>query len=583
MRTKRTDRLRGAALVLAALSVLACSVLTPTRATPAAATQAATAGATSTARPSGTPRPSQTPVVFLTNTAIPRDTATPEGEYVELTFGVGRDETLVQVGLPPTLGGLDPALTTGAADGYIGHLFSGLVRIGPDLQVEPDLAESWVASDDGLVYTFTLRADAAFATGKALTAAEVQFSWERAADPATGSTTALTYLGDIAGVRAKAEGTADTIAGVVVVDDRTLVVTLEQPRTQFVAKLTYPAAFVVDPENVAQGERWMQQPNASGPFRLRGFVANTAMVFERNPGYHTPAGVPYVAYLFAPPELGSELYQTGQIDIAFLNADTAARVRDEADPLHAEWLTTTSLCTIMLRLDVNRPPLDDPQVRLALALSLDRAGLRDALSSMETPVADTILPPGLPGYFADQPRHDFDVNAAQTALAASRYAGAMPPIVLAEVGQPSALTAGVAGMWREYLGVEVDLQVIQSLARPAAGASLGHVVVYSWCADYPDPENFLEVLFHSTSEFNVSAYANPQVDAWLDEARADRDPVHRLDLYRQVEAQLLSEVAVIPWIHPLYERLVKPYVQGFVLQPMGAPMIQRVTLERTTP
>jgi ABC-type oligopeptide transport system substrate-binding subunit len=105
-------------------------------------------------------------------------------------------------------------------------------------------------------------------------------------------------------------------------------------------------------------------------------------------------------------------------------------------------------------------------------------------------------------------------------------------------------------------------------------------MVYTWCADYPDPENFLEVLFYSTSSFNISAYSNPQVDAWLAEARADPDPAHRLDLFRQAETQILSDVAVIPWLYPTTERLVKPYVKGYVLPPMGAPVIHLVRLER---
>jgi oligopeptide transport system substrate-binding protein len=330
----------------------------------------------------------------------------------------------------------------------------------------------------------------------------------------------------------------------------------------------------------------MIEPNASGPFKLREFDPNQAIVFERNPGYHTPAGVSYAAYLFAPFDLGSLLYEAGEIDLGFVDAQTFDRVRDPADPLSGQWQTTTSLCTLMLRLDVARPPLDDPQVRQALALALDRAALRTTLAGPEAVLAETVLPPGLPGFAADLPRQTFNLDQAKAALAASNYAADMPPIVLADPGgplQPSAIGAAVAAMWRDHLGLTVNLEVLTSSAKPAPGESHGHVMVYNWCADYPDPENFLEVLFHSGSTFNIAAYANPQVDAWLDEARAHPDPALRFALYRQVETQLLTDVAVIPWLHPTYERLVKPYVQGYVLAPMGVPIVHRITLEPFMP
>ena len=228
------DRRLAAALLLAALSVIACNVLAPRGAAPAAGTAMAPPQATGEA-PAETADPgaSPTPVVFATNTRVPRPTApataTP-GIFIEEAYGLPREQTFIQVGLPPTPAALDPALTTGAADGYVGHLFSGLVRLSPDLQVEPDLAESWTTSPDGLVYTFTLRPNLAFASGRPLTAADVVYSWDRAADPATASPTVATYLGDIAGLRARLGGTATTITGLAAPDDRTLVVTLDRPR-----------------------------------------------------------------------------------------------------------------------------------------------------------------------------------------------------------------------------------------------------------------------------------------------------------------------------------------------------------------
>jgi ABC-type transport system substrate-binding protein len=216
-------------------------------------------------------------------------------------------------------------------------------------------------------------------------------------------------------------------------------------------------------------------------------------------------------------------------------------------------------------------------------LALDRDGLSTALGGTANMKAETVLPPGLPGYSADLPRFAFDPDQARALLAASRYAGQMPPLVLADLGaagSPTALGAAMAEMWRTNLGLEVNLVPSQSSLRPATPEeSHGHALVFTWCADYPDPENFLEVMFFSTSEFNSTSYANAQVDEWLAAARAEPDPAVRQSLFHQAETKILADVAAIPWLHPTYERLVKPHVKGFVLAPMGAPVVHLITLE----
>ncbi len=149
---------------------------------------------------------------------------------------------------------MDPALTLGGPDSPLGHIFSGLVSLDTNLQVQPELAAGWEVSEDGLTYTFYLRKDALFHNGRSLTAQDIIYSWERAADPATGSDTAQTYLGDIEGVQAKLDGTAAQISGLRAIDDHTLEVRLTAPIVYFLAKLAYPVAYVVDQENVAQSD-----------------------------------------------------------------------------------------------------------------------------------------------------------------------------------------------------------------------------------------------------------------------------------------------------------------------------------------
>ena len=135
----------------------------------------------------------------------------------------------------------DPATTHGSGDKRV---FSGLVSFDPHLNLTPDLAESWDVSADGTVYTFHLRTNAKFHDGRPVTAQDVIYSWERAVGPALASETAVTYLGDIVGVKEMAAGKADHISGLQALDDHTLKVTIDAPKPYFLLKLTYPTAFV---------------------------------------------------------------------------------------------------------------------------------------------------------------------------------------------------------------------------------------------------------------------------------------------------------------------------------------------------
>src|SRR3990172_7472657 len=226
-------------------------------------------GGNETAAPAGqgtTPRPGATP-----RAAQPRASG-------ELRL-LGDD--------PPTL---DPHLATDVASAtYITEIFGGLVTIDKDLKIIPDIAERWEASPDGMVYTFFLRRDVTFHSNRGVTAQDFKFSIERAAEPRTLSPTAAEYLGDIVGVKDKLNGRAREVRGVEVIADYTLRITIDAPKPYFLAKLTYPTAFVVDREQVERNPRWTLSPNGTGPFRLLRFRPGERIELVRNPRYHLGA------------------------------------------------------------------------------------------------------------------------------------------------------------------------------------------------------------------------------------------------------------------------------------------------------
>ena len=501
-------------------------------------------------------------------------------------FGHERSETLVLLSYEPEAEDLDPARMTSSAGDYTGLLFSGLVRLSPELQIEPDLAESWVVSPDGVVYTFTLRAGITFQSGKPITAADVKYSWERAANPDTESPTAATYLNDIAGVTEMLAGDAEELTSVVAIDERTLQVTLSGPVPYFLAKLTYPTAFIVDESDVkSRPNNWMFHPNASGPFTLEELRDGEAIIFARNDAYYSPPQVRYVVFLFSHGGAHLSYFEAGDVDIVSLYSDEASQVAYPNHPLHDRLTSTTEMCTTFLYLNNTLPPLDDDHVRRALSLALDRDRLVELFYENLALRADTILPPAMPGFSGGSGLLTFDPDAARQALADSAYASDMPTIILTLRGYPTddnPYADAIINMWRENLGIEVEIEYLApEQFTQLARQQHGHIVSSGWCADYPDPQNFLDILFHSASEFNISGYTNPELDALLEAARVELDAVTSLGLYQQIETLLLQDYAAIPLVHTTSFQLVSAEVQGYVNAPIGIAIYHRVWLTRT--
>ncbi|MEM9775939.1 MAG: ABC transporter substrate-binding protein [Chloroflexota bacterium] len=495
-------------------------------------------------------------------------------------FGFDRENTLVILGGDPFERSLDPARTGGSAAGNVGMLYSGLVRMSPELRVEPDLAETWSINEDGTVYTFTLKDGLTFASGQPLTAADIKASWDRAANPETGSTTFSTYLGDIDGAKAVIDGEADEISGVVVIDDRTLEVTLDGPKPYFLAKLTYPVSFVVNLDTVdPDDDEWVYAPDPSGPFLLNEYREGEALVFARNDAYHTPPALDGVVELIGRVGSGLSLFEAGEIDVVGLGVTEAQEVSQSSHELHDQWLSTTSMCTSLMQINNSTPPFDDPNVRRAFALAVDKDGLNEILSEGTSLIAGTVFPPAMPGFSAElasQYASTFDPDAARQALSESTYGSNLPPIVITTAGFGDSERSDLNAMiekWREVLGVDVTISFLDPVNyTDLIKEEPVQMVSYGWCADYPDPQNFLDVLYHTDSEFNIARYSNAEVDAMLEEARTELDVAQRISLYQEVEAILLEDAATITLFHGISDVVVNPRLQGYVLSPMGAPI-----------
>ncbi|MBM3189198.1 MAG: peptide ABC transporter substrate-binding protein, partial [Chloroflexi bacterium] len=452
---------------------------------------------------------------------------------------------------------------------YVVHLFSGLVSLNAELEVVADLAADWDVDAEGRVYTFHLRPEATFADGKSIVASDLVYSLERACSPELRSPVGVAYLGDIVGVEEYGAGAADHIAGLTALDDHTLRVEIDAPKAYFLSKLTYPVAFVVDREQIeAEGDAWVRSPNGSGPFVLES-LGSDRIVLRANQRYvHGAPAIERVEYILSG-GLPITLYENDRLDIVGVSADEIERVLDPENPLYAEHRATAELSVQYLAFNVDVPPFDDVKVRQAFAHAIDKAKIADLVYKGTAVPAVGILPPEMPDYDESLIGLPYDPARARALLAESRYgsADALPKVVLAVSGSSGFMAPAdeaVVYMIEHNLGIEIAVEQVD-WPYFLRDLNLQRYQMFSsgWIADYPDSQNFLDLLFHSKSMQNHMGYANAEVDRLLEEARVESDPAERTALYRQAERIIVSEAPWVPLTHGVNHVLVKPYVKNY--------------------
>ena len=493
--------------------------------------------------------------------------------------------TLIRLGADPST--LDPHLTTDATSANtIIEVFGGLVTIDPELNIVPDLAESWDISRDGRIYTFHLRKDGKFHNGKPVTANDFKWSFERVANPATASPVVDQYLGDVVGVKERLKGDVTEVRGVRVVDNYTLEITIDEPKSYFLAKLTYPTAFVLDRENVESGRRWFREPNGTGPFMLTEYLPGESLVLTRNENYQL--GPPHLAQVRSILSGGTSMlmYENDEIHIAGVGLADLDRISDPTNPLNNQLMKgPPTFSTDYIGMNVNEPPFDDPKVRQALNYAINKEAIaRDVLADLVVP-ATGILPPDFPGYNPNLNGYKYDPELARQLLRESKYGDDLenfPRIILTTAGSFGSSVSldmeVILAMWEENLGIQVEIQqtefatYLQDLIKRRF-----QMYQIGWIADYPDPENFLDILFNVDSSNNHTGYNNSEVNDLLQRARLETNQEARYELYNKAEQQIIDDAPWIPlWYSGERHVLVKPYVHDYKLTQLIIPKLRFV-------
>jgi ABC-type oligopeptide transport system substrate-binding subunit len=485
---------------------------------------------------------------------------------------------------PPTL---DPTLAGDDTSGIvIRQLFGGLLSLNDEMDVVPELAESWEVLEGGKRYIFRLRHDVRWSDGRLVTAADFVYAWRRTLNPALASPNA-SYLTDIIGARDYYLGRlADPAAiGVQARGESTLLVELEGPTGYFPLLLTQPVAFPV-PRHVveAHGPAWtaMEHLVTNGPFRLEDWQPGVSMRLVRNPDYRGPVGgnVQQVDLVLNPKQ-GDQLalYAADQLDMMSLFPFPSSEANWIRQRYAGEYFTGPALYTQYVAFDVRQPPFDDPRVRRALAMAIDKETLASVtLSGFSFPATGGFLPPEMPGH-SPGIGLPYDPDQARRVLAEAGYPrGQGFPALEGLVTHLNRhlLRKLIAPQWREVLGIQVAWQgmdlgpLLERLDRqPPALFWMG------WRTDYPDPDNPLRVSTH----LRWTGWRNADYERLVEVARHTTDQAERLRLYQQADRLLVEDAAIIPMAYGRNHLVVKPWVRKFSASAINWPSWKDIVIE----
>ncbi len=450
------------------------------------------------------------------------------------------------------------------------ELFAGLADHGPDAEVAPALAASWDVEEGGRRYVFHLRRNLCWSDGAPLVAQDFEAGWRRVLHPETKASCA-NFLYDVRGARAYHNGEiADPSAlGVLAVDDRTLVVELEQSASYFPHLLANPVTYPI-PRHVvaAYGAAWTDPEHivSNGPFVLEKWRRGERMILGRNPRTSAPfSGNIQRVDLALENDAATVMaaYEADALDVIQLDYRFSVAERHAIRERHVgDLVSAPRFTTWFLGFDTDRPPLHDLRVRQALTLAVDREYMAGAvLHGFATPATGGFTPPGMPGHVAGIGL-PYDPRAGRRLLAEAGYPDGrgFPTFTFVCERTVADQASFLQAQWQDNLGVNLTLEAVDwpTFVRRMEGERLP--IYYSaWRADYPDPDNFLRVAL----EWRKTRWHDAEFAALIRRAQDLTDPSSRLATYAQAEHRLLAQAVIAPLNYRRAYFLVKPRITRY--------------------
>jgi oligopeptide transport system substrate-binding protein len=466
----------------------------------------------------------------------------------------------------------------------IANLMVGLTEFDKDLKPAPVIAKSWDFLEGGKKIVFHLRDDVQWTDGKKVRAQEFEYSWKRLLNPKTASQYAY-ILFDIANAQEYAEGKIKDASaiGVQAQDDQTLVVTLRHPASYFLAITTFEVTYPQRQDIIEKFDtRWTEPGNivTNGPFRLASWKHENEIELRANAHYFRgkPSIESVTMYMVNEKTTAVTLFEQGNLD--FMDDHSIPPLDKPRLAKMPGYKLVPQLRGEYYSFAVDRKPFDNPKLRKAFALAIDREVFPKILQGGQTP-ATSWIPPGM---LAHNPEIGLKFNPAEARrlLSEAGYPDGkgLPSIVLGyNTDEEKKLVAeAIQSMWQKHLGVvvrienqewKVFLKKLQNDPFP--------VFRSGWGADYPDPDNFMK-LFTSNSGNNHGRWKNTRYDQLLEIAARELDAKKRGKIYDDAQ-KLLTEidVAIVPLYWKAESTILSPKFTGLEYNSMARMDLRNVT------
>ncbi len=491
----------------------------------------------------------------------------------------GSRDQILELGNGAEPSDLDPQIITSTPDAQIVRaLEEGLTWLDPaDLHPVPGAAERWDISPDGTVYTFHLRPAARWSDGAPVTAQDFLYAFRRILSPALGAEYAYMLHGMVNAEEFNAGRLTDfSQVGCRAVDPLTLQITLRFPVAYFLSLLSHQSWFPVRQAVIEKygrmdqrGTPWTRPGHlvGNGPFQLQEWRTSEVIKVVRNPYYWDAAHVRLNGINFHPVDnvqVEERMFRAGQLHVTGTvpSEKIVPYRRDHPDLIR----TPPFFTTYFYRFNTLKPPLNDPRVRRALAMSIDRRGIVEHVTRGGQTPAFGLVPPGLPGY-APTPCFHEDVDAARKLLAEAGYPGGVnfPPlqIVFNSNDVHQSVAVAIQGMWQQNLGVHADIQNMEFKVLVSDMREMNYQIArYAWTGDYPDPNSFMTLMTRDGGN-NQTGWGDPEYDRLVEQAARTAEPAARMEVFHRAEARLMDQMPILPIYFYTHPYLIQPGVEGW--------------------
>jgi oligopeptide transport system substrate-binding protein len=494
--------------------------------------------------------------------------------------------------------GLDPGITNNSfASPILLNSFEGLVFYDENNSITGGSAESWKISDDGLTYTFKLRNNLKWSDGSPLTAKDFVYSYLRVLDPALGAQYSGMLTDFIAGATEYYAGTGDADSvGIKAIDDQTLELTLMKPTAYYIGIL---GMWVYSPVNEAtvkaNGDKWTLSAESfvsNGPFKMKKISFGEGYELVKNENYWNAANVKLekLNFRFIPdPSTALVALDKGDIDGQWeVPSADLPNLKANSDALQI----IPSYGTTYYEVNCSKAPYDNPKVRLALAMALDRTSLIENILQTTDLPAFSLIAPGysVDGVAYEKGRSDFglspnaDVEGARAMLAEAGYPGGegFPTLELSYYTNETVKTIveAMQQMWQENLGIKVNVSTEEWAVYYENIQALNYDVgAMGWGADYMHPMTFFPLRVGDASG-NNSGYSNSEYDSLVKKAQSETDPAQAMKLMRKAEDVLMAEMPLIPLYYRSSPKMMASYVKGWYITPLNNMYLSGAYIEK---